>query len=110
MHQKGFCLSFEIIKQKSDKGHFYITVCEGHICHISSTKSRWDNDTETALHVARTTWQKAVKSILFYTQHTFNSLHIVVTLHHNSYRHPIGFYGVNKIPQAEVMALFEYQL
>lgn len=37
------------------------------------------------------------------------SLHTVIRLYHNYYQCPIGFYAVNKIPQAEVMALLEHQ-
>lgn len=104
MRQRIFCLSLKDVKLKSDGVPFFITVCEGHICRTSFTKTRRDSDAKTAFVVARTTWQKATKSILFYAQYTFMSLHIVITLYHNYYRCSIGFYAVNKIAQA-VMAL-----
>lgn len=37
------------------------------------------------------------------------SLRTVIRLYHNYYQCPIGFYAVNKIPQAEVMAFVEHQ-
>lgn len=83
MRQRVFCLSLKDIKLKSDGAPFFKTMCEGHICPTSSKKNRQYNDAQTALEVAKTTWQKAVKSIPFYGQHTFISLRVVMMLCYN---------------------------
>lgn len=89
--KRRLCFPLPLAQSRQQKTLVFMTACEGRICRTSSTKNRKGSDAETALAVARTTVQNAVKWILTYDQHIYFPPHSAISC---SLLSPVGFNAV----------------